>query len=217
MRKDKDKAILLRSDGKSYREIKAELGVPVATLSDWFRDQDWSKTLSAELGQKALIKNKARIVHLGKIRGENLSRLYKDARKEAEEEFQLLKNHPLFVAGVMIYWGEGDKASKSGFRVTNTDPEMIRIFLSFLLKVCRAPSNRIKASLLIYPDLDVKVCEEYWISSVGLPKESFTRTSRIQGRHKTKRLQYGICTLYFSSRFLKEKMLVWIDLFGKEF
>lgn len=217
MRDDKEKATKLRREGKSYREIKAELGVPVATLSDWFRDQDWSKTLSAELGQKALTKNKARIVHLGKIRGENLSRLYNEARKEAEEEFQLLKNHPLFVAGVMIYWGEGDKASKSGFRVTNIDPEMIRIFISFLQKVCRAPKERIRASIIIYPDLNQDVCEKYWAKSIGLPKESFTKTIKIKGKHTTKRLQYGVCTVNFSSRFLKEKMLVWIDLFGKEF
>lgn len=35
----------------------------------------------------------------------------------------------------------------------------------------------------------------------------------INGKHKTKRLHYGVCTVVVSSRYLKEKMLVWLSLF----
>jgi len=217
MRKDKEKAIVLRTEGKSYKEIRAELGVPMATLSDWFRDQDWSRMLSKKLNDKYLEESKARIVHLGKVRGARLDQLYKEARAEAVEEFRLLKNHPLFVSGVMIYWGEGDKGPKAGFRISNTDPQMIRIFLKFLIDVCNVDKSRIRASLLLYPDINEIECKEFWVKEANLKPEYFTKSIVIQGKHKTKRLQRGVCNLVYSSRFLKEKMLVWIDLFGKEF
>lgn len=215
MRKDKEEAIILRREGKSYKEIRGELGVPMATLSDWFNGQDWSRALSRKLNDKYLESNKARIVHLGKIRGKHLDRLYEEARNEAKKEFDLLKNHPLFVSGVMVYWGEGDKASKNGFRIANSDPYMIKLFIKFLKDVCRAPEDRIKASLLIYPDLDNETSVDYWSKATGLHRENFKKTTVIKGKSDKKKLLYGICNLYFSSRFLKEKMLIWMDLLPK--
>ncbi len=214
MRKDKEKAFNLRTTGKSYKEIREELGVPISTLSDWFSKQDWSVSLSQKLNNKYLEKNKARIVHLGKIRGRHLDRLYEEAREDARSEFDLLKNHPLFVSGVMIYWGEGDKVSAQ-FRVTNTDPKMIKVFKEFLLKVCNVPKERIRASLIIYPDLKESECKKYWIEEAGLDNNSFTKTVIIRGKHKTNKIRFGICTMNFSSRFLKEKMLTWISLVPK--
>lgn len=216
MRKDKNKAISLRKNGKSYTEIRAELGVSVATLSDWFHGQDWSHTLSKRLNDKYLASNKARIVRLDKIRGENLSRLYQEARDEARQEFQLLKNHPLFVVGVAIYWGEGDKVSTSGFRISNSDPSMIRVFRKFLVDVCNVDQKRIRASLLIYPDLIEEECKEFWIQNGGLQANNFTKSTTIIGKHKKRKVQHGVCSLVFSSRFLKEKMLVWIRLMAEE-
>ena len=43
MRLDKNQALKLRLLGKSYNEINKALGVPKATLSDWFADLQLSK------------------------------------------------------------------------------------------------------------------------------------------------------------------------------
>ena len=128
----------------------------------------------------------------------------------------LLKNHPLFVAGIVIYWGEGDKLSKHSFRVTNSDPLLLKIFLQFLRRICSNDEDRIRAWVLIYPDLEADVCENYWSKQIGLNRKNFTKSITIQGRHKTRRVTYGICTISYSSRFLKEKMLVWMSLLAQE-
>ena|SRR3989344_104871 len=216
MRKDKLKAIHLRKTGKSYNEIRTLLGIPKATLSDWFSKEKWSKSVKAVLKKINLEESKVRIVALDKIRGKNLARLYAEARQEAKEEFHVLKYHPLFVAGVSIYWGEGDKATSSGFRISNVDPLMIRTFRKFLTDVCRVDEKRIRAGLLLYPDLDDETCKKFWIKEAGLSPDCFTKSVVIQGREKKRRLVYGVCGLIYSSRFLKEKMLVWISLLGKE-
>ncbi len=212
MRKDKEKAQVLRKIGKSYNEIKEELGVPKATLSDWFRGQAWSKELSIKLVEKASGAHTVRIQELNRIRGENLKKLYLEAENEAVAEFELLKYHPLFIAGLMIYWGEGNKVSKNRCSIANTEPLMIKLFLLFLKNICRFKGSKIKAWILIYPDLDEKLCKSFWVGKTGLSYENFTKSMLIQGKHKTNRLSFGVCSVGVSSAYLKRKILKWIEL-----
>lgn len=215
MRVDKDKAIELRKTGKSYKEIKLSLGVPMSTLSDWLSDMKWSKEIVLELRKKSAVKSTLRIIELNKIRGKNLSLLYKEARDEALKDFEILKYNPLFIAAVSIYWGEGDKSSKNGFRIANIDARMLKLFVSFLVDICRVDKSRIKAWVLLYPDLNEDICKKYWKENIGLRDANFTKSIIITGREKIKRVSNGVCYVGFSSRYLKEKMLVWIELLSK--
>jgi hypothetical protein len=215
MRKDKDKALKLRREGKSYKQIKKELGVPMSTLSDWFIGQKWSEDIKETLLVGAYTKSKIRIENLNKIRGENLKKLYVEARQEAVQDFELLKNNPIFIAGISIYWGEGDRASKNGFRVCNSDSGMIKLFIHFLIVICGLDPKRLRIWLLLYPDLDEKRCKDFWKQSTGLKDANFTKSIIIAGRHKVNRLSYGVGNVSYSSRYLKEKMLVWINLLSK--
>ncbi len=216
MRKDKEKITTLRKEGWSYQRLVKELGVPRATLSDWFGKEKWSQDIKNSLNKRNLEVSKIRMIRLDEIRGENLEQMYAEARREAAEDFERLKHHPLFVAGIMIYWGEGDKVSKHGFRVTNSDPLLIKIFLEFLRKICLDDEKRIRAWVLIYPDLNAESCENYWAKQLGLSRKNFTKSIMIQGRHKSRRVNNGICTLSYSSRFLKEKMLIWMSLLAQD-
>jgi len=153
---------------------------------------------------------------LNAIRGRHLTRVYGEARKEARKEFEHLKLHPLFIAGISIYWEEGDRASKNNVRLSNIDPAMIRLFVRFLRGVCGIPVKKLWAYLLIYPDLKESECKNFWIKRSGLSKNNFTKSITIQGKHKTKRIRYGVCTAGTSSTYLKEKLRVWLELLPKE-
>ena len=216
MRKDKENAIVLRKSGKSYEEIKDELGVPKSTLSDWFRGQRWSNDLSARLFEKAKDGHTVRLQELNRTRGENLKKLYEQAEKESVEEFNLLKYHPLFIAGLMIYWGEGNKMSKSRCSIANTEPAMIKLFLQFLRNICGFSNTRIKAWVLIYPDIDEKLCRSFWAGKTGLPLGNFTKSILIKGKHRTNRLSFGVCSVGVSSAYLKRKILKWIEMLAKD-
>ncbi|MCK9351351.1 MAG: hypothetical protein WCT49_00365 [Candidatus Paceibacterota bacterium] len=216
MRKDKEKAIQLRHEGKSYREIKKELSVPLSTLSEWLAPYDWSKNIAHSLAEIAKEKNTIRLRSLNGIRNEHLRHAYEDARSEAVEEFQVLKYHPLFIAGIMLYWGEGDKVTKGHVKLTNTDTAMVKIYVNFLLSVCRVEKEKIRCSLLLYPDLDDEVCKNNWRKNAGLENIHFGKSTVIQGRHKTKRLQTGICIVSVSSSYFKEKILIWTKMLAEE-
>ncbi len=211
MRNDKHLAIKLRKAGKSYKEIEQDLGIGRSTLSDWFSNLDWSRAIKTELeenlGNKLSVATKRR-----------WARWHEAAREEGRQTYGNLRSNPLFIAGLMLYWGEGDRRIENCIvGLSNTDPNMVRLFRLFLENMCDVPLKQLRAQMVLYPDLDELPCKQFWSNATGIPYEQFHKTQYIQGRHPTRRLTYGIVQIRFSHRQLKEKILVWIDLFQKEY
>src|SRR3989344_403552 len=171
MRDDKKSATKLRQLGKSYAEIGKVLDVPKSTLSKWFSNEEWSLDVTKKLQDRAIESSKKRIKSLNVARHIKLEELYIAADTEAEKEFSRNKNNPLFIAGVMIYLGEGDKKFENGqIRVSNTDPQLIKIFRNFLIKFSNYSLEDIKGWVLIYPDLNPVQCISYWSNEAGILK-----------------------------------------------
>lgn len=218
MRKDKDKAFELRHSGKSYKQIVAELGIPIATLSGWFKHEAWSYDIKSRLSSKASLSNPEKIRLMVRATKEKWQKIHQLWQQDAVKEFPKLKTSPLFIAGLMLYWGEGDKKLENGqVSLSNSDPEMIKIFYSFLAHTMGVPTEKISARLILYPDLIDSVQKNLWSRLTKISISKFTRSTYIQGRHSTKRSSYGVCLVRVCSRELKEKILVWINLYQKEF
>jgi hypothetical protein len=201
----------MRKSGKSYKEIVDALRIPKSTLSSWFSNEEWSGKIAEKLQGAAAKKSTARIVELDRIRGERLRQAYEEAGREARDELETLKYNPLFIGGIMLYWGEGDKASRGTVRFTNSDPKMITYYVHFLRHACGIPIERIKANVLIYPDHEEKVTKAFWARSSGIPWENFTKSVRIEGRHKVRKLRWGVCNVTVSNTYFKVKMLEWLN------
>lgn len=213
MRKDKEKAIELRKAGFSYKKIKAELGISVSTLASWFKNEPWSQEIKTHLSKEVSLSNPKALTAMAEANKARWKLTHEEYRSAAVREFEKLKNDPLFIAGLMLYWGEGDKVLKNCVvRLGNSEPEMIRIFNLFLTKTLRITPDRIFAWLLLYPDLVDSVQKNFWAKATGLSISQFKKSIYIKGRHPTKRLSYGVCTVYVSSRALKERMLKWLEL-----
>lgn len=218
MRNDKHLATQLRKKGKSYAKISKELGIAKSTLSDWFSRIEWSEYIKDELTRKANYIARKRLRLINKERRAMWQRWREKAREEARREFPYLKKDQLFLAGLMLYWGEGDsKIENSSVRLSNTNPYLIGLFSLFLRNVCKVPTRKIRAEIILYPDLSEEECKQFWAAALNIPKSQFTKTQFIKGRHPSKRLLYGICMVVVSSRQLKEKIFVWIELFHKQY
>lgn len=217
MRNDRHLAIKLRKQKKSYNKISEELGIPKSTLVYWFKNKNWSQQIKKELTKNALYTAKKRLRLINKARREKWARWHEKCRKQARKEFSHFKKNPLFLAGLMLYWGEGDSKIENGLvRLSNTDPEMIKIISLFLQKSCGIPKEKIKITLILYPDLNEDKCKDLWSKASGIPKNKFYKTQVIYGKHPTKRLLHGICNIYVASRELKEKIFVWLKLYQQE-
>lgn len=216
-RNDKHLALKLRKQGKAYNFISKQLGVPKSTLSDWFGSLKWSNGIKTELTRNANIMARKRMHLIAKANKERWRKWRLQYRVEAIREFPKLKNNRLFISGIMLYWAEGDNGiNGSSVRLANIDSRIIRIFINFAEKICKVEKENIRMGLLLYPDLNERICKNFWNKRSGIPLSQFYKTQIIKGRHPTKRLQYGICLVKVGGRGLKEKIKVWIDLYARE-
>src|SRR5258708_6141371 len=163
MRIDRSLAINLRKQGKSYNQINRELGVSKGTLSSWFRDNAWSSNIKVVLIKKAQIKAGGKLRLMALANKNKWEKWYETCQQEAITEFPKLQKDPLFISGLMLYWGEGDKVLKNGIvRLVNSDPKMIRVFHLFLKNTLVLPSEKIHFRLTLYPDLPDLTYKRLW-------------------------------------------------------
>ena len=164
---------------------------------------------------KAIAKDK-RIGIMATTNKKRWAKFHEEQKKEAIKDFSRLKNNGLFIAGLMLYWGEGDNSPTSPHvRLSNTDPRMIKLFLNFAYQVCKIPKSQVRINLIIYPDISQAQCEKFWSDYLKIPLRQFYKTQLIKGRHPTKRLGKGVCMVRIGSTNLKQKFITWIDLFSK--
>lgn len=213
MRKDKEDAISLRKDGKSYREIERTLGVSRSTLSDWFRDLPWSRHYVRQNSEKLIAGAKEKMMKMNMVRKIKLDYLYAKAEADAAAQYSKFKKDPLFWAGLMIYAGEGDKASRNLTRMSNTDSYLHKILIAFSLKYLDIDKEHIKFNLILYPNHEKEACEAVWAKELGISRHLFHKTQVIKGREAKKKLQYGIGISIISGTVsTKKKVLKWLDL-----
>ncbi len=132
------------------------------------------------------------------------------------EKFALdLGNRELFVAGVALYLGEGDKTNPS-LIVTNSDAKVLNLWVRFLEQVCGVPSSRLRGHIDYYEDLDYQSVLAFWSEELGIPPENFERPTLKRGRVSSgqsdgRRNPYGTAHVKFHDAKLKTQMLMWMD------
>ncbi|MDD3487213.1 MAG: helix-turn-helix domain containing protein [Candidatus Moranbacteria bacterium] len=219
MNKDKKlQAIKLRRAKKSYRQIAEILGVSKSTVSYWLRDIDWSKNIQRQLTKRAKEISRKRLKHLNNLKKIKWHNFYKKSEKEAKDDFEKLKHNKIFLLGLALYWGEGDKNFSNGIvRVGNIDSDLLRIFKRFLVEVCKISEDKLKINIIVYPDLDQGNCIDYWSKRLDINKNNVYKPVIIDGRHKTRKVSYGVCSIQLGNKYLKKKILIWLDLLSREY
>lgn len=211
MRTDKIHAITLRQDGKSYSEISRELGVAKSTLSKWLADVAWSHDVRiANTRRNQSIEKLAR---LHENRQKMLEKRYVSAKVQAIAEYEVYSKDPHFVSGLAIYRCIGDCQQKTGIiRLSSSDHFPISHFQEFLQRFCKGNESRAKLKLHLNANHNYSNCEIWWLNHSKMPRERLLRTSVSYVAGANKKLQYGVATLIMSNKFLKVKILKWLDL-----
>ncbi len=212
MRQDKEKVFELRKQGKTYREIQQLVIISRATLTAWFKNEEWSNHVKKSNTQKHIVASLERLKLLHEGRRIMLEKKYKQVEEDAIREFELYKNEPLFMAGLMIYAGEGDKSNRFRVKLANSEFYLHLIFISFLEKFLKIERKNIKVWLLLYPDHDIEKLVEIWSQKLNISKSNFHKSQVIIGKEKIRKLQYGVGNSIISSTSLKKKMLKWLEL-----
>ena len=206
----------LRKQGKSYTEISFKTGITKSTLSNWFSKKSWSNEVKSNLNNSRLktAKKNLTAANLARIKIQRERREH--YTKEAQLEFKELTKDPLFLVGLGIYWGEGDKTNNGRVAVINTDPELLLIVTNFYRRCLGISNNNLRIGLFIYEDINQETAIKFWSEKLKIPRSQFIKIQILKSRSQlTKnKSKYGICSLYFSNTKFNVKIHEWIRLLG---
>ena len=183
---EKNKALELRQNGESIKDIAKKLKIAKSTVSFWCRDIKLTPEQIQRLHDKMV-----RGGYKGRMMG---ARMQYERRIEMTKKFKelgrrqvgLMSSRDFTVVGAALYWGEGSKKEKQGVRVTNSDPEMIKFMLKWFKQIWKVPTNQINLSVMInkiHKDR-VKEVEEYWSKITKIPQKQFYKTILIKAKNK---------------------------------
>lgn len=167
----------LRERGWSLPEIRREMGVGNSTV---FRHIQGVEILP-----------EFKTIWLGK-RASSIKRK-RLAEEKAESEAEKLifslskKEKTIFLSA--LYWGEGSKAD---FGLSNTDPNLIKIFIKGLEEIFGVSRDRLSISVRIYEDVDRQKALNFWSKITGISANHFISVNVLEGKKKGK-LPYGMC------------------------
>ncbi|MBI2337843.1 hypothetical protein HYU95_01550 [Candidatus Daviesbacteria bacterium] len=168
---------LLRSSGYSLPEISKEVGVSKTSVLRYIKNVQILPQYLAEWAGKRGGSKKIRLLKL------------KKALNKGEEIVSELTGKEKLLILCALYWAEGNKKD---FILTNSDPQLIRIFVNGLRQILNITNDQIRISLRLYEDLDREKSLAFWSNVVGIAKEQFLSIHILPGKKKGK-LEYGMC------------------------
>ncbi len=174
-------AQVLRKEGKSVKEITRLLGVSQSSASRWCKNIELTKeqkvtldTHRKEAGLKALLpwieKNKKYKTNDIRIQKQN-----------GESDVGKMTDRDLFILGLGLYWGEGYKKGSQELGFTNSDPQIILIFIEWLRQNYQISKDQLVARVTIndrYSDKAEEI-QNKWTMATGIPRTQFTKPSFI--------------------------------------
>jgi hypothetical protein len=172
---ERDLARRLRQRGYSYGQIARVVPASKGTLNGWLKDIELTRlqrqrilTRMRDAGrrgsQKGAWQNRRKSL-------ERIRRIVLNAR----HEFPGRIGDPLFLTGIVLFWGEGAKTTRH-FQFMNSDPNAIRTMIKWLTKCAGIPKNKIVATLYVHQVYAGKGVGEYWGRVTGLPPCQFRRS-----------------------------------------
>lgn len=193
--KEKNEARRLRKSIMSLGDIAKKLNVAKSSVSSWTRDIELTEEQHNKIWKRGHLRQNA----------DFMSERARDKRRKSQEEGKkkAKEKNSLHLSGCMLYWAEGWKSNnKSVISFSNSDPNMIRVFMSFLEKEMNIDKNDLKLVVNCYlgNGLTQEKIEEYWLNLTGASKENLRKTqvnrlpSSSKGYKKNK-LKYGTCHL----------------------
>lgn len=180
--------------GHSYKEIHKNLKVSKTTINHWFKklpkkDQENIKKHRIKNWQKAYRKTAKKIK-------KETKRKEKKIQKKAAGEVGEISKRELFLIGLALYWGEGNKREKNQIQFTNSDPKMISLMMRFFRKIYQVKEEKFYMQMVLHEGVSTEIALKFWSKLTNVSREQFKKpcfsiSKRSKGKRNPKRLPYG--------------------------
>jgi hypothetical protein len=109
----------------------------------------------------------------------------------------------------MLYWGEGTK-KRNSVTLTNTDANMLILFVEFLTKIYNVEKDQIMVSCRshVLSTYSLQEVENYWLKTLGLSNINLRKGSIETRIPKVKKMKYpyGICSVSVHSTNIVQRI-----------
>lgn len=167
---DKQKAIVMRKKGMSYSQIKEKLRVSKGTLSGWLYNMPLSEKRIRELQADSPVRiERYRNTMRAKRQEKN-----KIAYQKIADRIGNISDREFLIAGLFLYWAEGSKTKTFAIGLTNTNPNMLVLFIRWL-RFFSVPKSKLKVHLHLYSDMNIKKQIKFWSKTLDLPPSQFRK------------------------------------------
>ena len=207
----KSEAISLRKRGKSIRYVSSSLGIPLSTLSYWFKNIKLTKQQYEVLKKK----HEMALVHARKeaVVWHNTQKAERLKKAETEADITLskinIKNKEIIELSLaLLYLGEGSKKSITT-GMGNSDPIILKFFLKIMTQIYSINIEKIRFDLHLRADQNVKLMKEYWAKELNISVDKFRYIAldqRTAGR-KTYPHYKGVCLIDCSNVAVQRKLV----------
>jgi len=214
----REKVLILRKNHQlGYGQIAKQVKVSKSTLSRWLRDFPLTEERILELRREGWSR--------GEAKRERFRQTMARKRQVREEKiytarvrrFKKISRSGLYIAGLMLYAGEGDKKSRGEIAFSNSDPELVRFFSLWMQKFMDIPLQKTRAQLHLYENMDIPEEENFWKKALLLASsqlcKSQIRPIKAGGFSYREPFRHGTCKLYFDSTEKKTELMLSIKAF----
>ena len=197
-----------RTKGLSYKEINRKTGLAKSTLSLWCKDIELSPKQRQALGLR--YDNQLRGAKANKVKRQlEIDKIQSTARSE----IAVLSLPEFKIAGLMLYWAEGNKTLYPG--IANSDPKLITIMMKWFREICHVPEDKFKIHLHLHSGQDEGKIKRFWSQQTGIPLIRFgeSHIKKEGSGHRKNILYFGTAKIGIYTKDLLYKILGWIDAF----
>lgn len=209
---------LRRERGLAVKEIARLVGVAPSSVSVWVRDVPLTLEQREVLRQmnpayNRQLRGATRNAERGRAR-----------RREYQDEGRALARtcNALHIAGAMLYWAEGDKGSKNTARLSNSDPDLLRLYVEFLRTHFEVPNEKLRVTCHLFADhLERQLeIEQFWLDLLDLPRTSLCRShvnvySKYSQKKRQNKLPYGTTRVCVNSTQVVQSIYGSIQEYGR--
>ena len=207
------RALFLRvKKGYSYNEIMAEIPVAKSTLSGWLSGIKLGEEQKKRIRGKQL-ERWSRNHNLGEWNRAKRQKEVSDIRVQAKKWVGSLTPREFFIAGIMLYWGEGHKVNTM-VALSNADPLLISLMMRWFRECLDISEDRFRISIHYHKGQNFREIESFWSKVTNIPLEQFTSPfCKPPGTgHRKHYLQWGVCRIYVAkSANLLHQIMAWKD------
>ncbi len=207
----KEKALHLRKQGLSLRQIAKQLNISKSTLSGWFKDIPLTQKQKQKLlkqWRSGLVKARSEAAKWHNNEKAKRLVLARDQALETLNNIEVDNKDIVDLALAMLYLGEGFK-SNSETGIGNSDPLILKFFLVALNKIYNIDISKIRCELHLREDQNAVKLKKFWSKELGLSINNFKYVyfdKRTIGS-KTREDYKGVCMLRCGNVAIQRKLI----------